>query len=161
MGINKKVTGARPFKAWPTESLVITQPFAANPQNYAKWNFPGHEGIDIRAPYDSPYFAVLDGYVVRAGNKRSDGRESAYGYHVILDHGDGFTTLYAHAREDLPVSEGDYVRAGDVVGYSGNTGNSSGPHLHLTVKEKGFVFPGWEKRPGYNDPMVYLKEILE
>lgn len=159
MGIHKKVTGARPFEAWPTVSYIINQAFGANPDRYAQYGFPGHEGIDIHAPIDSPYFAVLSGVVVWASNQRRSGGESLYGYHIIIDHGDGFTTLYAHAREDIPVAVGDLVYPGDIIGYSGNTGNSTGPHLHLTVKEEGFIFPGWSSRPGYNDPMVYLEGL--
>lgn len=135
----------------------ITQRFGENPAAYAPFGLPGHEGIDIAAPLYSPYYAVADGVVIWASDQRRSGGPSAYGWHVIIDHGNGYTTLYAHGEEALPVGVGEPVRAGDVVAYSGNTGNSSGPHLHLTLKLAGAQLDGWP--PGYLDPWPYLEPM--
>jgi len=144
------------FERWPTDYRKINQFFGANPQDYEKYGFPGHEGIDVAAPNGTPYYAVADGVVIKADNLRSDGTVSLYGYHVIIDHG-GWTTLYAHAAANLPVAVGQTVRAGDIVGFSGSTGNSTGPHLHLTLKIAGYQLTGWPA--GYADPWPYLQGL--
>jgi murein DD-endopeptidase MepM/ murein hydrolase activator NlpD len=155
----KKVTTGRPFEAWPTDYRFITQKFGANPESYIKFGFPGHEGIDIRALLNTPFYAVLPGKVIRISNMRiSDPtKESNYGWHIILDHGIGFTTLYAHCRPDFSVEVGQSVSAGDIIAHSGNTGFSTGPHLHLTVKKEGFRLPGWPA--GYMDPWIFLQHF--
>lgn len=149
------------FKAWPTTEKRITQRFGNNPEYYAQFGLPGHEGIDLAAPIGSPYYAVADGVVTRVTDKKANGTPSAYGWHCIIDHGH-FTTLYAHAQDNLPsvVQVGEPVSAGDIVGYSGNTGISSGPHLHLTLKIDGYVAPGWACCPGYADPYPYLFPLM-
>jgi murein DD-endopeptidase MepM/ murein hydrolase activator NlpD len=157
VGRAKKVTTGRPFEVWPTDYKIVTQHFGDNPQNYIKWGFPGHEGIDIVCYLGEPYYCVLPGTVIWASKMRRSGGESAYGYHVIVDHGVGLTTLYAHAMEELPVKIGDKLEAGDIVAYSGNTGNSFGAHLHLTVKKEGYILPGWP--PGYMNPWLFLQHF--
>ena len=62
--------------------------------------------------------------------------KSGYGYHVIIDHGNGLVTVYAHCSK-LLVREGAQVKAGDVLALSGNTGKSTGPHLHFEVRLNG------------------------
>ena len=89
-----------------------------------------HKGIDICASKGTATYAVGGGTVVHAATK------SGYGYCVIIDHGNGIQTLYAHASA-LCVKNGDVVNAGDVVALVGSTGNSSGNHLHFEVKVGG------------------------
>ena len=146
------------FKAWPTDHKHINQRFGARPEFYKKW-YPGHEGIDLHAGMHEPYYAVADGKVTRVKVKEST---EGYGTFVVIDHGNGYTTLYAHARArpEPPVKEGDTVKAGDIVAYSGNTGRSSAPHLHLTMKKKGHTHPGWEAKKGYIDPGPFLVDLL-
>lgn len=98
-----------------------------------------HNGIDIvaegRGCNGDPVYAAADGVVVRAD------RYNGYGNCVIIDHGDGIQTLYAHFSS-ISVSAGDVVKAGDEVGKIGSTGNSTGPHLHFEVRIDGeFVNP--------------------
>ena len=90
-----------------------------------------HYGIDIGMPMGTPICAVKDGTVTDAvyGN-------GSYGYYVIIDHGNGVQTLYAHCSK-LCVSAGDVVTKGTVIAEVGSTGNSTGPHCHFEVRING------------------------
>lgn len=101
-----------------------------------------HNGIDIAGgdDYGQPFVAADGGTVVWAGN---DG--GGYGNYVMIDHGNGYMTVYGHASE-LACSTGDYVSQGDVIGYVGSTGNSTGPHLHFEIRLDG----------DYQDPLNYV-----
>jgi murein DD-endopeptidase MepM/ murein hydrolase activator NlpD len=89
-----------------------------------------HAGTDFGAEHGSPILAAETGIVIMAG------WYGGYGNAVILDHGGGLTTLYAHASR-LDVSEGDAVRKGDAIAAVGTTGLSTGPHLHFEVRRDG------------------------
>lgn len=135
---------------WPTEHRVITQGFGINHQNYAQWGLPGHEGIDFRAPYGSNIYAGAYGTVVDVDNY------GAYGIHVDIEHFEEFKTTYAHLAEPL-VTIGQKVDAGTVIGLADSTGNSTGSHLHLTLKWKGATAMGLTKYPfDIIDPTPFL-----
>lgn len=87
-----------------------------------------HKGIDICAPYKTKIYAVASGVVTFASYK------SDYGYLVIIDHGNGISTAYAHASV-LGVRKGDRVSAGETIALVGSTGNSTGNHLHFEVRK--------------------------
>lgn len=142
------------FQVWPTTDRTITQRFGERPEYYKNYGFPGHEGVDVRAPLGSPIVAVAAGTVTAVTNKRMDGRESAYGWYVRISHAGGYATWYAHLAEWPPVHVEQAVAAGDIIGYSGNTGRSSGPHLHLSL-----TGPGSSWRTGHIDPLPYLEAI--
>jgi murein DD-endopeptidase MepM/ murein hydrolase activator NlpD len=89
-----------------------------------------HAGLDFAADYGSPILAADRGVVIFAG------WYGGYGNSVILDHGNGLTTMYAHAQE-LYVSEGDTVERGKTIAAVGSTGLSTGPHLHFEVRKEG------------------------
>jgi murein DD-endopeptidase MepM/ murein hydrolase activator NlpD len=89
-----------------------------------------HYGVDISAPSGTPIRAAADGVVVFAGWRR------AYGNTVIVDHGNGIATLYAHCSRVL-VNEGEVVKQGQVIALVGSTGLSTGPHLHFEVRRYG------------------------
>jgi len=89
-----------------------------------------HTGIDIAAPYRTPIKAGGDGKVVYVG------RRGGYGNTVIIDHGGGLATLYAHCS-GFAVSVGTVVRAGQIIAYVGSTGTSTGNHLHFEVRKNG------------------------
>lgn len=89
-----------------------------------------HDGIDISLPYGAPIRAHEDGVVVHAGWR------NGYGLTVIIDHGSGKETLYAHASS-LRVREGQVVRAGDVIAAVGTTGRAYGAHLHFEIRHDG------------------------
>ncbi|MDF1693178.1 MAG: M23 family metallopeptidase [Zhongshania sp.] len=87
-----------------------------------------HGGADLRASVGTPVYATADGVVESAGMNNS-----GFGRLIKLNHNFGFTTLYGHLSKTA-VAMGDYVRQGDLLGYSGNTGMSSAPHLHYEVR---------------------------
>jgi len=93
-----------------------------------------HNGIDLSTNGTSPeIYAAADGKVIFAGGNAS----TSYGYYVIIDHGGGISTLYGHMNSWPSVSEGQSVTMGDVIGYVGSTGRSTGKHLHFTVYKNG------------------------
>lgn len=89
-----------------------------------------HQGIDMAAAHGRPIVAAADGVVVWAGER------GGYGNCTIIDHGNQYATLYAH-QSRFGVSVGETVRAGETIGYVGNTGLSAGPHLHFEVRLLG------------------------
>jgi murein DD-endopeptidase MepM/ murein hydrolase activator NlpD len=89
-----------------------------------------HTGVDMRASSGDPIHACRAGVVVIAGS------QGGYGNTVVIDHGGGMATLYAH-QSRIAVSVGQIVNAGDVIGYVGSTGMSTGPHLHFEVRLSG------------------------
>ena len=91
----------------------------------------GHTGMDMAVPLGTDVRAVKDGKVLFVRFK-----QTGYGYQVAIDHGGGLVTLYGHCSEIL-VTEGQTVTAGQVIAKSGNTGRSTGPHLHLEVIQDG------------------------
>lgn len=90
-----------------------------------------HEGMDFTAPTGTPIYATGNGTVIRA-----DQTARGYGNHVRIDHGFGYVTLYAHMSK-IAVKPGQTVSRGEVIGFVGNTGKSSGPHLHYEVQKNG------------------------
>lgn len=86
-----------------------------------------HAGLDFTAPQGSPIYATADGIVRTAGNLGN-----GYGNHVIISHGYSYSTLYGHMYR-IKAKNGQRVRRGEVIGYVGNTGKSTGPHLHYEV----------------------------
>jgi murein DD-endopeptidase MepM/ murein hydrolase activator NlpD len=105
--------------SWPT-SGQITQGF---------WDL--HRGIDIGAWKGAPILAADSGYVVAAGWD-----DSGYGRMVVIDHGNGFQTVYAHLQVYF-IEAGDSVAKGEQIAEMGSTGNSTGPHLHFEVRQNG------------------------
>lgn len=89
-----------------------------------------HNGLDMHGNAGDPIRAAADGKVIFAGVK------GGYGNAVMIDHGGGMVTLYAH-QSKLLVKEGERVKAGDVIGLIGSTGLSTGPHLHFEVRLNG------------------------
>lgn len=89
-----------------------------------------HNGVDMNAAMGDPIRAAKAGTVILAGVK------GGYGNTIMIDHGDGMVTLYAH-QSKLGASVGDHVDAGEIIGYAGSTGQSTGPHLHFEVRING------------------------
>lgn len=92
----------------------------------------GHKGIDIAAPYGTPIYAAESGTVVETGS----GWNGGYGNCVKISHDDGNVTVYAH-QSSIAIKYGDYVVKGQIIGYVGSTGDSTGNHLHFEVRSNG------------------------
>jgi len=86
-----------------------------------------HTGMDIASTYGAPIHATADGIVIRAG------LDGGYGRLIVIDHGFGVTTWYGHLS-GFNVQPGMHVKAGDVIGYEGDSGRSTGPHLHYEIR---------------------------
>jgi len=122
---------------WPITNGVVTQNFGVSSFSkylYSKgvYKSPSHNGIDIRASIGTPVLAADDGKVVAVGNQDKYCYRAAYGKFIVISHNNYLTTLYAHLSLQT-VRVGDIVKRGDIIGYSGNTGYVTGPHLHFTV----------------------------
>ncbi len=92
-----------------------------------------HAGMDFSAKVGAPIFATGDGVVTRADNTAS-----GYGNHIVVKHGFGYETLYAHLSK-YNIKKGQKVKRGDIIGFVGSTGRSEGPHLHYEVHKNGEV----------------------
>jgi murein DD-endopeptidase MepM/ murein hydrolase activator NlpD len=106
---------------WPTDMRVITQ--------YYSWR---HTGLDIDGTYQTRNFASEDGVVTKA----QGGWNGGYGLYIIINHGNGLETLYAH-NSKIFVKVGDKVKRGQVIGMVGSTGRSTGTHIHYEVRQNG------------------------
>ena len=122
VGTAQGVEGAKGRFLWPLRGR-ITSPFGGR-QIFGGENF--HRGLDIAAPSGTPIAASAGGQVIWAGPK------GTYGNLVKIDHGNGFTTYYAHCSE-LLVQEGDQVTQGQTIALVGSTGRSTGPHCHFEL----------------------------
>jgi len=113
----------------------VIQGYGANPQNYARFGLPGHDGLDYNVPYGTPLPSLVTGTVVREGYDAN-----GWGHYVMVDAGDGTYVAYGHLSE-TDVKQGQQVNAGDILGLSGGegpeSGNSSGAHLHVAVRKGG------------------------
>ena len=113
--------GNAPSFFWPVSGNVISNFGAAS-------NGERNDGINISAPMGTPIHAAASGSVTYAGNELKD-----YGNLVLIKHEGGYVTAYAHA-DRLIVSRGDVVSRGQVIGYSGSTGDVSSPQLHFEIR---------------------------
>lgn len=93
-----------------------------------------HPGIDLRAKIGTPVYATADGLVEYAGFHKTSG----YGRLIIINHNFGFKTIFGHLSK-IKVHQGDFVKKGDIIGYTGNSGLSNGPHLHYEIRYLGMV----------------------
>jgi murein DD-endopeptidase MepM/ murein hydrolase activator NlpD len=172
-------TPGTPVFDWPLKKVIVTQNFGGS--EFAKRN-PGvyggrayHPGIDMGTPRGTAIHAPLSGTVRATGNTDLVPGCYSWGKWTLLDHANGLSTLYAH-QDVISVSAGQSVSTGDIIGYTGNTGFSTGPHLHFTVYVKAGVSVrqfneiktvtscGPATTPvaateAYVDPMLYLRPL--
>jgi len=157
--------------SWPIDIVYITQKFGYT--DFAKgakiYTGDFHNGVDFRATIGTKIKATLSGTIEAIGNTDTVCPGASFGKWVFIRHNNGLASLYAHLSL-IKVSKGDQVYTGDVIGYSGNTGFSTGPHLHFTVyanqgvevvSKKSVVCKGTYTLPvadskAYLDPLLYL-----
>lgn len=142
---------------WPvTTSRKISSPQGNRVSPGNGIGSSNHKGVDIcNVSYSSKIYATTSGKVLIASMPYSDpdGGKSGYGNYVVIDHGGGMSTLYAH-MSIVKVSVGQYVTQGDVIGVTGNTGASTGPHLHYEVHSTTMV--NGRAVTVYENPLNYL-----
>jgi len=127
----KRLTTILPLGT-PIENPRITSNYGTRKDPFTGKN-KQHKGIDFAGKIGTELYAVAPGRVISAGDR------PGYGTTVEIDHGLGFTTLYAHLSK-IMVSRGDWIRPGTVVGLGGSSGRSTGPHLHYEIRYKGTPF---------------------
>ena len=143
----------------PLKKVFLTQKFGERPDVYRQFGLKGHNGWDFRTRFiDSPLGKmecrpISDGKVVSCGFD-----QGGFGYFCRIQHDDGSQTVYGHFSQ-LRVKLGHRVNQLTVIGITGNTGFSSGPHLHF-----GYRPPGWEKNAnngwrGYVDPKIIFPHV--
>ena len=119
----------RLYNPWP-EPYTINPGSPWGPRRHPITGQPGrmHHGVDVACPVGTPLIAGADGKIVNKGH------HSKSGVTLVIKHRGNFHTAYYHLREPSFLNEGDRVKAGDIVAYSGNTGASTGPHVHFELR---------------------------
>lgn len=128
-------TGSGQF-GWPVDGGFVSDPFISD---------RNHKGLDIAAPENTDIYAASDGVVIAAG-----WNTGGYGYFVMIDHLDGYETLYGHCN-GLYVTKGQIVTRGQLIAAVGNTGDSTGNHCHFEVRYNG----------NYYDPLAFINTTGE
>jgi murein DD-endopeptidase MepM/ murein hydrolase activator NlpD len=122
----------------------VSQWFGQHPDWYKVFDMVGHNGIDYAVPEDTPVLATHAGRVIASNDP------GGYGFYLIVK-GAEYQTIYAHLRSVIVVTGQDVI-AGEQIAWSGNTGNSTGPHLHFGLKVIGMRNPGYSH---YIDPAPF------
>ncbi len=126
----------------PAANNVVTCPYGYR-THPVTGKYKLHTGVDLRATTGTKVYAANGGTVTTSGYS------SAWGNYIIINHGGGYTTLYAHLSR-RNVSKGATVKQGDVIGLSGNTGYSTGPHLHFEINKNGSSYDPLTEFKGFN-----------
>jgi murein DD-endopeptidase MepM/ murein hydrolase activator NlpD len=143
------------FLRAPLDFTRISSTFNPRRLHPVSGRIRAHKGVDYAAPTGTPIWAAGDGRIEFAG------RKGGYGNAVIIDHGRGITTLYAHmSRFNKSARNGRKVSQGEIIGYVGSTGASTGPHLHYEYRIKGeHKNPSTIPLPRTEIPSQYLTEF--
>ena len=115
---------------WPTDGGYVSSSFGGRANPFSGYGSDWHPGIDIAVDYGTPVYASAAGYVQQSG------WYGGYGKYIRLSHDFGYETAYGHMSR-LAVSAGSFVKKGEIIGYVGSTGYSTGPHLHFEVLKNG------------------------
>ena len=147
--VNKKVVQGTKKVTSSTKFITGSGQFIWPVPNYrycSRWYGGRHRGVDICAPAGTPIYATAGGTVTKAGYNKA-GAGTGYGYSVIISHGGGYTSVYAHCLS-LTVSAGQTVKQGQLIGYVGSTGRSTGNHCHFEIRLNGSYIPPQNVFPG-------------
>ncbi|MEI7765716.1 MAG: peptidoglycan DD-metalloendopeptidase family protein [bacterium] len=161
--INQSTLPGKGVLSWPLSYIYITSPFGT------RWG-AFHAGVDFRASVGTQVMAMADGVISGSGNTDLTCAGASFGKFILIKYDNGLASTYGHLSL-ISVSSGQRVKRGEVVGYSGNTGYSTGPHLHVSVYPKDAVdvksLPSKAcvgktltqpiaATAAYLDPMIYL-----
>lgn len=117
---------------WPIESVTLTQQFGKTVDAKRLYLSGSHSGVDFRAAVGTPIFAAADGVIEGVGDTDLTCPKASFGKWVFIRHNNGLSTAYGHLSLIKAIA-GKTVKKGDLIAYSGNSGHTTGPHLHLTV----------------------------
>jgi murein DD-endopeptidase MepM/ murein hydrolase activator NlpD len=134
---DKNLVVPRFHPLWPTAGIITTHFGEIGPLSPR-----GHSGLDIAGPQGTPILAADEGEVLKA-----DWNDEGYGGLIIIGHPSGYETWYGHLAR-LEVEKGEQVKRGEEIGRMGSTGYSTGPHLHLEIREQGQIL----------NPLEFLSE---
>ena len=152
--VNKKVVEGTKKVTSSTKYITGSGRFIWPVPNYrycSRWYGGRHKGVDICASAGTPIYASAGGTVAKAGYNKA-GAGTGYGYSVIINHGGGYSSVYAHCLS-LTVSAGQTVKQGQLIGYLGSTGRSTGNHCHFEIRLNGSYIPPQNVFPGKNKPL--------
>lgn len=159
--------------SWPLEKVFITQLFGKTSSSGRLYASGSHSGVDFRASIGTPVLSMGTGTVMGTGNTDTYCKGASFGKWVFIQYDNGLSSTFGHLSS-ISANVGDVVKAGDVVALSGNTGHSTGPHLHVSVyASQGAEITEFPSKscPGahfvmpvapitaYLDPMQYLPSI--
>jgi murein DD-endopeptidase MepM/ murein hydrolase activator NlpD len=139
--------------SWPVDNVYITQQFGKTNASARLYVSGSHNGVDFRAPIGTPIKSSGNGKVAGTGNTDADCPRVSFGKWILIKYDNGLATTYGHLSK-IEVSPGQVVTAGQIVGYSGNTGYSTGPHLHVSAYAADAVNP--VTRPSASCPGVNM-----
>ncbi|KKR84057.1 MAG: Peptidase M23B family protein [Candidatus Nomurabacteria bacterium GW2011_GWA2_40_97] len=118
--------------SWPLERIFVTQLFGKTVDSKRLYASGTHNGVDFRASVGTPVMAMADGTVLGVGNTDTTCYGASFGKFVFIKYNNGLASTFGHLSL-IKSYEGQRVRRGEVVGYTGNTGHTTGPHLHISL----------------------------
>ena len=159
--------------SWPLQKIKITQMFGKTADSKRLYTSGSHSGVDLRASVGTPVKAMADGTVMGVGNTDDTCVGTSFGKWVFIQYNNGLASAYGHLSL-IKAYDGQKVQRGEIVGYSGNTGHTTGPHLHVSVYAGSAA--SVQKRPSttcegrvytmplaptnaYLDPLYYLPKL--
>ncbi len=123
---------AKGVLSWPLEKIFVTQLFGKTVDSKRLYASGTHNGVDFRAPIGTPVMAMADGVVLGTGDTDLTCSGASFGKFVFIKHNNGLSSTLGHLSL-IKTYEGRTVKRGEIVGYSGNTGHTTGPHLHVSL----------------------------
>ena len=122
---------------FPLKKYVLTSKFGYRIHPISG-EYKMHDGVDLAAPKNTPVYAIADGIVIKVKRKWS-----GYGKYIVIDHGNGLTSKYAHLN-GFAIRKGEKITKGQLIGYVGSTGSSTGNHLHFELRLNNKPFDPFE-----------------
>ena len=124
--------------SWPLEQIFITQLFGKTSASGRLYASGTHNGVDFRASMGTPVMAMADGKILGVGDTDQTCYGASFGKFIFIEYNNGLSSTFGHLSL-IKVKEGQMIKRGQIVGYSGNTGHTTGPHLHVSLYASGAV----------------------